>query len=76
LTHDRLRPRRSYHPAMLAVDPGNTNVTLGLFRAGELVATIGRGVTGVDATEPETLRGLAILHAEVSAGRPLGLELG
>jgi type III pantothenate kinase len=35
-----------------------------------------RGVTGADAIEPDlTLRGLAILHAEVSASRPLGVEL-
>jgi type III pantothenate kinase len=35
-----------------------------------------RGVTGVDSIEPDlTLRGLAILHAEVSAGRQVELEL-
>jgi type III pantothenate kinase len=35
-----------------------------------------RGVTGVDAIDPDlTLRGLAILHAEVTAGRQVELEL-
>ena len=35
-----------------------------------------RAVTGVDAIEPDlTLRGLAILHAEVTAGRQVELEL-
>ena len=34
------------------------------------------GVDGVDAIDPElTLRGLALLHTEVTAGRPLDLEL-
>jgi type III pantothenate kinase len=35
-----------------------------------------KGVDGVDAIDPElTLRGLALLHSEVTAGRPLDLEL-
>ena len=35
-----------------------------------------KGVDGVDAIDPElTLRGLALLHTEVTAGRPLDLEL-
>jgi type III pantothenate kinase len=35
-----------------------------------------RGVTGIDVVDPDlTLRGLAILHAEVAGGQPLRLEL-
>jgi type III pantothenate kinase len=35
------------------------------------------GIEGVDVVDPDlTLRGLAILHAEVSGGEPLELELG
>jgi type III pantothenate kinase len=35
-----------------------------------------RGVTGIDVVDPNlTLRGLAILHAEVAGGQPLRLEL-
>jgi type III pantothenate kinase len=36
-----------------------------------------RGVDGVDAIDPElTLRGLAIFHAEVTGGEPIGMGLG
>jgi pantothenate kinase type III len=35
-----------------------------------------RAIDGVDAIDPElTLKGLAILHAEVSGGQPLELGL-
>ena len=36
-----------------------------------------RGVDGVDAIDPElTLRGLAIFHAEMTGGEPIGMGLG
>ena len=43
----------AYHPAMLlALDIGNTNVTVGLFRAGALLATR-RAATNTRATPDE-----------------------
>ena len=37
---------------------------------------LGRGLEGVDAIDPDlTLKGLAILHAEVGGGEPLALGL-
>jgi pantothenate kinase type III len=45
--------------------------TGGLARAGWI-----RGVDGIDEIDPDlTLEGLAILHAEVTGGEPLRLEL-
>jgi hypothetical protein len=36
-----------------------------------------RGLDGIDEVDPElTLKGLAILHAEVTGGEPLRLGLG
>jgi type III pantothenate kinase len=52
---DRPGPRRppAYHPAMLlALDIGNTNITIGLFRAGALLATR-RAATNPRATTDE-----------------------
>jgi type III pantothenate kinase len=47
------RPWPAYHPAMLlALDIGNTNVTVGLFRAGALLATR-RAATNARATTDE-----------------------
>src|SRR6478752_7380504 len=47
------RPPPAYHPAMLlALDIGNTNVTVGLFRAGALLATR-RAATNPRATTDE-----------------------
>ena len=62
----------AYHPAMLlALDIGNTNVTLGLFRAGALLATR-RAATDPRATADELellLDGLLRLDG-IGAGRP------
>lgn len=52
---------------LLALDIGNTNVTVGLFRAGALVATRRAG-TDVRATTDETEAGLdALLHLDGAA---------
>lgn len=48
-----------------------------ILTGGLAAAPWARGVEGVDAIDPDlTLKGLAILHAEVSGGSPIELELG
>jgi type III pantothenate kinase len=51
--HGKANPRPAYHPAMLlAIDIGNTNITIGLFRNGQIVATR-RAATVARATADE-----------------------
>ncbi len=48
-----------------------------ILTGGLSVAPWARGVEGVDAIDPDlTLKGLAILHAEVTGGQPLRMGLG
>jgi type III pantothenate kinase len=55
------------------VDPGDVRAIL---TGGLSAAPWARGVEGIDAIDPDlTLKGLAILHAEVSGGEPLKLGL-
>jgi type III pantothenate kinase len=56
-----------------AVEPAKVHTIL---TGGLSAAPWARGVTGVDVIDPDlTLRGLQILHAEVTAGRQVELEL-
>jgi type III pantothenate kinase len=56
-----------------AVEPGDVRVIL---TGGLSAAPWARAIEGVDAIDPDlTLKGLAILHAEVSGGQPLELGL-
>jgi pantothenate kinase type III len=55
------------------VEPGDIRVIL---TGGLSAAPWARAIEGVDAIDPDlTLKGLAILHAEVSGGQPLELGL-
>jgi type III pantothenate kinase len=59
--------------ATSGIRPGNVHAIL---TGGLSAAPWARGVEGVDVIDPDlTLKGLAILHAEVSGGEPLELEL-
>jgi len=67
-----LRVRRELADAA-AVEPSDVRVIL---TGGLSAAPWARAIDGVDAIDPDlTLKGLAILHAEVSGGQPLELGL-